>query len=117
MVLRRGISRPVAITIVVMVMLVVLTALFGVLAASLSEFSTMLPQYNKELTRKLVDLQRMLPFVNLHISPERMLRRMDSEGDDLRHHVDDRAFRGNGQHSAAGDDGGVYAVRSAPRAV
>ncbi|MBF9190875.1 AI-2E family transporter, partial [Enterobacter hormaechei] len=68
--LRRGISRPVAITIVVMVMLVVLTALFGVLAASLSEFSTMLPQYNKELTRKLVDLQRMLPFVNLHISPE-----------------------------------------------
>ncbi len=79
MVLRRGISRPVAITIVVMVMLVVLTALFGVLAASLSEFSTMLPQYNKELTRKLVDLQRMLPFVNLHISPERMLRRMDSE--------------------------------------
>lgn len=38
MVLRRGISRPVAITIVVMVMLVVLTALFGVLAASLSEF-------------------------------------------------------------------------------
>ncbi|MEQ3434814.1 AI-2E family transporter, partial [Enterobacter intestinihominis] len=30
--LRRGISRPVAITIVVMVMLVVLTALFGVLA-------------------------------------------------------------------------------------
>ena len=69
--LRRGISRPVAITIVVMVMLVVLTALFGVLAASLSEFSTMLPQYNKELTRKLVDLQRMLPFVNLHISPER----------------------------------------------
>ena len=54
--LRRGISRPVAITIVVMVMLVVLTALFGVLAASLSEFSTMLPQYNKELTLSLIHI-------------------------------------------------------------
>lgn len=77
--LRRGISRPVAITIVVIVMLIALTALFGVLAASLSEFSTMLPQYNKELTRKIVALQEMMPFLNLHISPERMLRRMDSE--------------------------------------
>ena len=77
--LRRGVSRPVAITIVVIVMLIALTALFGVLAASLSEFSTMLPQYNKELTRKIVALQEMVPFLNLHISPERMLRRMDSE--------------------------------------
>lgn len=68
-----------AITIVVIVMLIGLTALFGVLAASLSEFSTMLPQYNKELTRKIVALQEMVPFLNLHISPERMLRRMDSE--------------------------------------
>ena len=77
--LRRGVSRPVAITIVVIVMLIGLTALFGVLAASLSEFSTMLPQYNKELTRKIIALQEMMPFLNLHISPERMLRRMDSE--------------------------------------
>jgi hypothetical protein len=38
----------------------------------------MLPQYNKALTRKLVDLQEMMPFINLHISPERM-RPMDSE--------------------------------------
>ncbi len=116
--LRRGISRPVAITIVVMVMLVVLTALFGVLAASLSEFSTMLPQYNKELTRKLVESS-----AHVAIRESAYLTGTDAapdgfrEGDDLRHHVDDRAFRGNGQHSAAGDDGGVYAVRSAPRAV
>jgi predicted PurR-regulated permease PerM len=61
--LRRGVSRPVAITIVVIVMLIGLTALFGVLAASLSEFSTMLPQYNKELTRKIVALQEMMPFL------------------------------------------------------
>jgi predicted PurR-regulated permease PerM len=55
-----------------------LPALFGV-GASLGEFSTMLPQYNKELTRKIVSIQEMMPFLNLHISPERMLRRMDSE--------------------------------------
>ncbi|HCN97505.1 AI-2E family transporter [Leclercia sp. TB492] len=77
--LRRGFSRPLAITIVVVVMLIGLTALFGVLAASLNEFAAMLPKYNKELTRKLVDVQEMFPFLNLHISPERMLKRMDSE--------------------------------------
>ncbi|VTP82075.1 pheromone autoinducer 2 transporter [Leclercia adecarboxylata] len=72
-------SRPLAITIVVVVMLIGMTALFGVLAASLNEFAATLPKYNKELTRKLIDLQEMFPFLNLHISPERMLRRMDSE--------------------------------------
>src|SRR5690606_33634477 len=77
--IRRGIKPPVAITIVVLVMLIVLTALFGVLAASRSEFSTMLPKYNKELTRKALELQEMLPILNLHMSPERMLQRMDSE--------------------------------------
>jgi predicted PurR-regulated permease PerM len=77
--IRRGISRPVAITIVVVVMMIILIALFGVLAASMNEFVAMLPKYNRELTRKLVDLQQMLPFLNLHISPERMLQRMDSE--------------------------------------
>jgi hypothetical protein len=69
--IRRGISRPVAITIVVVVMMIILIALFGVLAASMNEFVAMLPKYNRELTRKLVDLQQMLPFLNLHISPER----------------------------------------------
>nr|WP_318383436.1 AI-2E family transporter [uncultured Enterobacter sp.] len=77
--LRRGLSRPVAITIVVVVMLIVLTALFGVLAASSNEFVTMLPKYNKELTRKIYHLQEMMPFLNLHMSPERMLQRMDSD--------------------------------------
>lgn len=76
---RRGIKRPVAITIVVVVMLIVLTALIGVLAASFNEFIAMLPKYNKELTRKVLYVQEMMPFLNLHISPERMLQRMDSE--------------------------------------
>ena len=53
--IRRGVQRPVAITIVVV------------------------PKFNKELTRKLFKLQEMLPFLNLHMSPERMLQRMDSE--------------------------------------
>ena len=77
--IRRGVKRPVAITIVVVVMLITLTALVGVLAASFNEFISMLPKFNKELTRKLFKLQEMLPFLNLHMSPERMLQRMDSE--------------------------------------
>ncbi|WP_312297534.1 AI-2E family transporter [Atlantibacter hermannii] len=77
--LRRGFNRTMSITIVVVVMLVALTLLFGVLAASLNEFIAMLPKYNKELTRRLLDLQEVFPFLNLHVSPERMLKRMDSE--------------------------------------
>jgi len=77
--LRRGFNRTMAITIVVVVMLIGLTLLFGVLAASLNEFIALLPKYNKELTRKLLDLQEIFPFLNLHVSPERMLKRMDSE--------------------------------------
>ena len=77
--LRRGVKRPVAITIVVVVMMNVLTALLGVLAASYNEFITMLPKYNKELTRKVLQLQDMMPFLHLHMSPERMLQRMDSD--------------------------------------
>lgn len=60
--LRRGFSRPLAITIVVVVMLIGLTALFGVLAASLNEFAALLPKYNKELTRKLWISRRCFPF-------------------------------------------------------
>ena len=77
--LRRGVKRPVAIAIVVLVMLVFLTALIGVLAASVNEFMTMLPKYNREFTRKFLQLQDALPFLHLHVSPERMLQRMDSE--------------------------------------
>lgn len=77
--IRRKLSRPVAITIVVLVMLIVLTALVGVLAASINDFMTLLPKYNREFTRKFLDLQQMVPFLNLHMSPERMLQRMDSE--------------------------------------
>ncbi len=77
--LRRGFNRTMSITIVVVVMLVALTLLLGVLAASLNEFIAMLPKYNKELTRRLLDLQEVFPFLNLHVSPERMLKRMDSE--------------------------------------
>jgi len=77
--IRRGVSRPIAITIVVFVMLCVLTALFGLLAASGNEFVAMLPKYNKELTHKLLALQDSLPFLHMHMSPERMLQRIDSD--------------------------------------
>lgn len=72
-------KRPLAIAIVVVVMLFVLTALIGVLAASVNEFIAMLPKYNKELTRKVLYVQEMMPFLNLHMSPERMLQRIDSD--------------------------------------
>lgn len=77
--IRRGVKRPLAIGIVVFVMLCVLTVLFGVLAASSSEFVAQLPKYNKELTRKMLAVQDALPFLHMHMSPERMLQRMDSE--------------------------------------
>jgi Predicted permease len=77
--MRRGVSRSLAIGIVVFVMLCVLTALFGVLAASSNEFIAMLPKYNKELTHKLLVLQDSLPFLHMHMSPERMLQRIDSD--------------------------------------
>ncbi|MDU2938078.1 MAG: AI-2E family transporter [Enterobacteriaceae bacterium] len=77
--IRRGVKRPVAITIVVIVMMIVLTALFAVLASSLNDFVALLPKYNKELTGKVIYLQRQIPLLNLHLSPELMLRRMDSE--------------------------------------
>ena len=51
--IRRGVNRPLAISIVVFAMLVVLTILVGVLAASMSEFVDMLPKYNKMLTQKV----------------------------------------------------------------
>lgn len=92
-------------------MLVMLTALLGVLAASLNDFVAMLPDFNRALTRKILQLQEYLPFLNLHINPERMLRRMDSERlMTSGHDADDPAFRGDGQHRAAGDDGDLYAV-------
>ncbi|HFZ8994649.1 TPA: AI-2E family transporter [Citrobacter freundii] len=77
--IRRGIKRPLAITIVVVVMLIVLTALIGVLAASFNEFVAMLPKYNNELNRKVHYVQEMLPFLNMSMSPERMLQRLDSD--------------------------------------
>lgn len=77
--IRRGVNRPLAISMVVFAMLVVLTMLVGVLAASMSEFVDMLPKYNKMLTQKVYDIEKMLPFMHLRLSPERMLQRMDSE--------------------------------------
>ncbi len=58
--IRRGVNRPLAISIVVFAMLVVLTILVGVLAASMSEFVDMLPKYNKMLTQKVFELERIL---------------------------------------------------------
>ncbi|EMH4164598.1 AI-2E family transporter [Pluralibacter gergoviae] len=76
---RRRVSRPMAIGIVVFVMLCVLIALIGVLAASMSDFSALLPTFNRELTRKVLELQNMVPFLHMHLSPERLLQRIDGD--------------------------------------
>lgn len=65
--IRRGVRRPAAITIVVVVMLIVLTALIGVLAASVNEFVAMLPKYNKELTAKSCGCRRRCRFAYSHV--------------------------------------------------
>lgn len=77
--IRRGVKRPLAITLVVVVMLVMLTLLIGVLAASMNDFMALLPKYNKMLTQKVLEIEEMIPFMHLKLSPERMLQRMDSE--------------------------------------
>lgn len=77
--IRRGVNRPLAISIVVFVMLIVLTLLVGVLAASMNDFLTQLPKYNKMLTQKVLEIEKMIPFMHLRLSPERMLQRMDSD--------------------------------------
>ena len=107
--IRRGVQRPVAITIVVVVMLIALTALVGVLAASFNEFISMLPKFNKELTRKLLNCRRCCLFL-ICMSPERMLQRWTRKSGYLHHSANDRAFRGNGERAFAGDDRSFYAV-------
>ncbi|NDJ55924.1 AI-2E family transporter [Enterobacteriaceae bacterium 4M9] len=77
--MRRGVKRPLAITLVVLVMLILLTLLLGVLASSLNDFVALLPKYNRELTHKVMALERAIPFMNLHLSPDKMLQRLDSE--------------------------------------
>jgi predicted PurR-regulated permease PerM len=77
--IRRGVNRPLAITIVVCVMLIILTLLVGVLAASMNDFLALLPKYNKMLTQKVLEIERAIPFMHLRLSPERMLQRLDSE--------------------------------------
>ncbi|RXY23894.1 permease, partial [Klebsiella pneumoniae] len=67
--IRRGMPRADAMTLVVTARLVMITALLGVLAASLNAFVAMLPDFNRALTRKILQLQEYLPFLNLHINP------------------------------------------------
>ncbi len=77
--MRRGMARGLAISIVMVAVLVALTLLLGVLAASLNEFSALLPDYNRMLTQKVLALEKMVPFLHLRLSPERMLQRIDSD--------------------------------------
>lgn len=78
--IRRGVQRPVAITIVVVVMLIALTALVGVLAASFNEFISMLPKFNRKAVlpgRRYRDQKYYFPesVVEYHARDNHALRR------------------------------------------
>ncbi|NIF49764.1 AI-2E family transporter [Enterobacter sp. Ap-1006] len=77
--MRRGLSRPLAIAIVVLVMLVMLTLLVGVLATSMNDFMEQMPQFNKLLTQKVREIEQAMPFLHLPLSPERLLQKLDSD--------------------------------------
>ncbi len=76
---RRRVKRNFAIGIVIVVVLFTLMLLIGVLAASMNDFVALMPDYNKMLTKKVLELERAIPFMHMHLSPERLLQRMDSE--------------------------------------
>ncbi len=48
-------------------MLVMLTALLGVLAASLNDFVAMLPDFNRALTRKILQLEYLPSLICISI--------------------------------------------------
>lgn len=109
--IRRGVRRPVAITLVVVVMLIVLTALIGVLASSITEFMAMLPKYNKELTAQGSVSARDGTFSESAYVPGAHAATYGlRQADDLHNHADDKSFRCHGQRRSAGDDGGLYVV-------
>ncbi len=97
--IRRGVQRPVAITIVVVVMLIALTALVGVLAASFNEFISMLPKFNKELTRKLLNCRRCCLFLICICRRSEYYSGWTRKSGYLHHGANDRAFRGNGERA------------------
>ncbi len=76
--MRRGLRRGLAVTVVVITMLILMSLVLGVLASSLNEFATRLPEFNHMLTERALQLERLIPG-NQHLSPERLLQRMDSE--------------------------------------
>ena len=80
-------------------MLIALTALVGVLAASFNEFISMLPKFNKELTRKLFKLQEMLPFLICICRRSEYYSGWTRKSGYLHHGANDRAFRGNGERA------------------
>ncbi|BDH46235.1 pheromone autoinducer 2 transporter [Salmonella enterica subsp. enterica serovar Choleraesuis] len=72
-------NRGAAITVVIFLMFILLSMIFGLLASSMNEFLALMPKYNTMLTHKLLALERMVPFIHLRLSPERLMQQLDSE--------------------------------------
>lgn len=73
------IKRGPAITLVILLMFIMLSMVFGLLATSMNEFMALMPKYNQMLTHKVLQLEKLLPFAHLHLSPERMISQIDSD--------------------------------------
>ncbi len=97
-------------------MLIALTALVGVLAASFNEFISMLPRFNKELTRKLLNCRRCCLFLICICRRSEYCSGWTRKSGYLHHGANDRAFRGNGERAFAGDDRSfmLFEVRHVP---
>lgn len=97
-------------------MLIALTALVGVLAASFNEFISMLPKFNKELTRKLLNCRRCCLFLICICRRSEYYSGWTRKSGYLHHGANDRAFRGNGERAFAGDDRSfmLFEVRHVP---
>ncbi|RWR02374.1 hypothetical protein ED28_08310 [[Pantoea] beijingensis] len=77
MLMRRGVRRRWAITLVMVVILIIITLLLAMLASSVNEFSTQYPEIRPLLEQKLTVVQHLAARVNINISTEALAARLD----------------------------------------
>jgi len=75
--MRRGIRRGLAISLVVLVVLIGLALLIAMIAGSLQEFSEVYPQLQAQAEQKLAIIQHFAARFHIMISPESLAQRLD----------------------------------------
>lgn len=77
MLMRRGLRRSWAISLVITAIILVMMVLVAVIASSVNEFSSIYPQIRTLLEQKLVVVQHLAANFHINISTERMASRLD----------------------------------------